>query len=74
MKAKICQESPACGDNAAGLENLRVIQRRCNYSAFNGYRRTPSDFSLIKCYKCGALFRTKAKYVTYLSDRKEGEA
>lgn len=25
-----------------------VDMRRCNYSAFNGYHRTPSDYSLVR--------------------------
>lgn len=39
-----------------------VIHRRCNFSAFNGYRWTPSDYSLVGCTACGALWRTKAKF------------
>ena len=46
----------------------RVIQRRCNYSAFNGYRYTPSRYSLVHCRDCGALWRTTAKYVDQLED------
>lgn len=41
---------------------IRVIHRKCNYSAFNGYHKTPSDYSLVVCLKCGQLWRTKAKY------------
>ncbi len=40
-----------------------VIQRMCNYSAFNGYHYTPSDYSSLNCHSCGAVWRTKAKYV-----------
>lgn len=36
----------------------RVWQRRCNYSAFNGYRYTPSAWSLVCCLICRALWRT----------------
>lgn len=40
-----------------------VVHRKCNYSAFNGYRYTPSDYSLVRCAGCGATWRTKAAYV-----------
>lgn len=30
-----------------------------NYSAFSGYRFTPSNYSLVKCRCCGASWRTK---------------
>lgn len=41
----------------------RVRQYRCNYSAFNGGRRTPSDYSGLSCLVCGNYWRTKAAYV-----------
>lgn len=40
-----------------------VMHYRCNYSAFNGYRYTPSDYSQVKCAGCGHIWRTKARYV-----------
>jgi len=40
-----------------------VTQRECNHSAFNGYHETPSDYSALRCLACGAVWRTKAKYV-----------
>lgn len=46
-----------------------VSQRWCNYSAFNGYRKTPSAYSLVECPLCPAQFsgwRTKAGYVNEL--------
>lgn len=43
--------------------NWVVIEYRCNYSAFNGYHYTSSDYSLVMCLTCGAIGRTKAKYV-----------
>ena len=43
-----------------------VTQRRCNHSAFNGYRMTPSDYSTVWCLSCGAIGRTKAAYVDQL--------
>lgn len=59
---------PRCGcpDRAA----WRVTVYRANYSAFNGYRRTPSDYSEVRCDRdlggCGARWRTNAKYVETL--------
>ena len=50
-----------------------VVQRNCNHSAFNGYRQTPSDYSGIRCLRCGTFWRTKAQYVRRLSDAKPGE-
>ncbi len=44
----------------------RVMQYRCNYSAFNGYRRTASQYSAIRCLECNAYWRTKAAYVEEL--------
>lgn len=37
-------------------------QYKCNFSAFNGYKRTPSDYSLVHCTVCGGLWRTKAAW------------
>ena len=45
-----------------------VVDRRCNYSAFSGYHRTPSDYSAIRCTTCGGVWRTKAKYVDWLDN------
>jgi hypothetical protein len=45
-----------------------VRVRRGNYSAFNGYRFTPSAYSLVRCPACPATWRTKAAYVTHLPD------
>lgn len=46
----------------------RVMQRYCNHSAFNGYRRTPSDYSTVTCLACGMTWRTNADYVWRLKD------
>ncbi|WP_411140272.1 hypothetical protein [Streptomyces sp. x-80] len=46
----------------------RVVVRNANYSAFNGYRRAPSPYSLLRCLECGAAWRTKAAYVTSIQD------
>jgi hypothetical protein len=42
--------------------------RKANYSAFNGGRRTPSDYSQVRCTACPAVWRTKAAYVDRLPD------
>jgi hypothetical protein len=47
-----------------------VIHRRCNYSAFNGYYWTPSDYSALRCGNCGHVWRTKANYVDSLPDER----
>jgi len=47
-----------------------IWQHLCNHSAFSGYRYTPSDYSQIHCRRCGAIWRTKAKYVVLLKLRK----
>lgn len=43
-----------------------VVHWRCNYSAFNGYRHTISNYSLVSCLKCHRSWRTKAAYVNSL--------
>lgn len=59
----------ACPDRTH-REHWRVTARRCNYSAFNGYRRTPSDYSHVVCTVAGCMgsWRTKAAYVDDLPD------
>jgi hypothetical protein len=51
--------------------NWVVIDRNCHYSAFNGYKRTWSERSTVLCKSCGAVGRTKAKYVVRLKDESE---
>jgi hypothetical protein len=48
-----------------------VVHRECNYSAFNGYARTSSAYSLVLCETCRRRWRTKAKYVATLPDQSE---
>ena len=50
-----------------GERAWRVTARHCNNSAFNGYKRTPSDYSAVVCKRCRAGWRTKAGYVSKLS-------
>lgn len=62
----------ALGSNRPG-RLWRVVDRECNYSAFNGRHRTPSDYSCLTCIRCGAVWRTKAKYVRQIADLAHGE-
>lgn len=45
-----------------------VDGRECNYSAFNGYRQTPSAYSQVWCGECYTTWRSKAAYVANLPD------
>jgi hypothetical protein len=45
-----------------------VTARRCNYSTFNGGRRTPSDYSEVRCPVDRLCWRTRAAYVDNLPD------
>lgn len=51
----------------------RTLTFRGNYSAFHGYRFTPSDYSSIICLRCGSCWRTKAAYVDDLKIATEAE-
>lgn len=57
-----------CGRKKNDHSDLTVINYKCNYSAFNGYKYTPSDYSLVKCNRtgCNGMWRTKARYVDTL--------
>lgn len=46
----------------------RVIQRQRNFSAFNGYRYTPSAYSSLTCLRCGACWRSRAAFISELPD------
>jgi len=61
----------ACKDKAH-RETWDVVVRCGNYSAFNGYHFTPSDYSLVRCTTCGSHWRTKAAYVAVLPDAPNG--
>lgn len=63
MRGPIC---PKCGSR-----RVKVVQRMCNHSAFNGYRYTPSDYSEVRCQECEWPWRTKAKYVSSIGDDPE---
>lgn len=47
----------------------RVVQYRCNHSAFNGYHYTPSAYSAIVCDRCHSSWRTTAPYADTLAAR-----
>ena len=59
-----------CGEHKKPVteRNWVVVGRKCNYSAFNGYHWTPSDWSALCCHTCGQHWRTKADYVSKLKD------
>lgn len=58
------------GTRREKMRNWLVTQRRCNHSAFNGYHRTPSDYSAVVCIGegCRGCWRTKADYIRQLPD------
>ena len=49
-----------------------VTARMQNSSAFNGGRRTYSQYSAVRCTACNMCWRTKAGYVMYLPDSPPG--
>jgi len=59
-----------CKCNVKDHNNWVVTVRNGNYSAFespkNGFHY--SDYSSVKCTKCGMIWRTKANYVVDLPD------
>jgi len=60
-----------CEERNKPIGERRWVVRdfRCNHSAFNGYHRTPSDYSAVECEACGGWWRTKANYVYSLPIR-----
>lgn len=71
MRRGYSSKADACKDKAH-RPFWEVVVRNGNYSAFNGYHFTPSDYSLVRCTSCGALWRTKAKFVYGLPDARGG--
>jgi hypothetical protein len=63
---------PGCGKCSGPDPDVMVVQRMCNHSAFNGYHRTPSDWSSVRCLWCDSTWRTKAKYVSVKPDAPPG--
>lgn len=59
----------ACTDRKNHQSAWVVSVRKANYSAFNGGRRTPSDYSEVRCPKCLGVWRTKAAYVDELPNK-----
>jgi hypothetical protein len=71
MSVCTCTESrePIADVVATRPPRLWRVEVRCaNYSAFNGYAHTPSDYSQVRCLRCGNVWRTKAGYVNQLPD------
>ena len=60
----------SCGREKRDHSDLVVVKRNFNRSAFNGYRYTPSDYSLVKCTRpgCFGMWRSKSRYVDTLPD------
>ncbi len=56
------------GNRTERMKNWVVTDRKCNYSAFNGYQRTTSNYSQLHCPKCHGWWRTAADYVDSLPD------
>ena len=50
-----------------------VETRRGNYSAFNGYHFTPSDYSRLRCLDCGWHWRSRSPSVGLLRDETDEE-
>lgn len=63
---------PACRVRDGSHRHV-VTDRNCNYSAFNGYRKTWSAYSLVKCVDTDTLWRTAAKYVDDLPNARPDE-
>lgn len=59
------------GTKEERMKNWRVVQYKCNHSAFNGYHRTSSDYSEVSCDMCQFRWRTKANYVYRLLNKKD---
>lgn len=59
-----------CGEHKKPVVNRNwfVLQRNCNFSAFNGYHYTRSDYSFVQCHSCGMGWRTRADYTAILKD------
>jgi hypothetical protein len=53
--------------------NVVVETRLGNYSAFNGYHFTPSDYSRLRCLDCGYPWRTRSLAVGGLRDETDEE-
>lgn len=57
-----------CQHKETHYHRWRVLHRKCNYSAFNGYKYTPSDYSCLVCLECSRVWRSKSNYVKFISD------
>lgn len=51
------------GDKTLVMANWRIVDYKCNHSAFSGGRCTRSDYSSFVCGACLEYWRSKANYV-----------
>lgn len=58
----------SCGRKKGDCSDLVCTMYKRNYSAFNGYHFTLSDYSEVRCTRhgCHGRWRTKAAYVDKL--------
>ena len=56
------------GEKRHPIEHVNVTVRNGNYSAFHGYRFTPSDYSEVRCLACGSYWRSNARWVDTCAD------
>jgi hypothetical protein len=71
--ARTMSGGPGC-KHKPRRDHVVVVTRNGNYSAFNGYAFTPSDYSAVRCLVCGCYWRTKAAWVTLCRDATREEA
>lgn len=68
-------KSFGCSCKKKNRINYGVLERNCNYSAFESpkYAKHYSEYSQVVCIKCKQMGRTKAKYVETLKDISHAE-
>jgi hypothetical protein len=54
--------------HACPMKYWVVTTRNGNYSAFNGYHFTPSNYSQLHCFRCGVYWRSSGRYVIKIPD------
>ena len=59
-----------CKCEVKNKDNWKVLHRNHNHSVFESpkYCEHYSEYSSVRCVKCGSIGRTKAKYVVELED------
>lgn len=63
----ICRCPGSLGER---MRHWRLLQYRCNHSAFSGYHWTTSAYSEVTCERCHRRWRTRAVYVEKLMVRR----